>query len=119
MRALFLRSLIAAVLIGPAIGFAGEFASMHNVTKYDPPLSEAEFHRMGNVAMNEVEATLRAREIKLTRWEWLKDSIRYSDFWKHVAATGIVPGSGVFLGCIWVGWMERSRAQRLNRHPDA
>jgi hypothetical protein len=34
-------------------------------------------------------------------------------FWKGVAHNGIVPGSGVFLACAWVGWMEKRDKQTL------
>jgi hypothetical protein len=113
MKALFFRSLIAAILLGPAIGFVSELASLRGGIKYEPPLSEAELHQMGNLTINEMEATLGKRRIKMTRWDWLRDSIPYSYYWKQVAFNAIVPSSGVFLGCVWVGWMEVRRVQRL------
>ncbi len=48
----------------------------------------------------------------MTRWDWLKDSIPYSYFWKQVGHDAIVPSSGVFLACIWVGWMEESTGRK-------
>lgn len=113
MKALFLRCLLAAVLIGPTIGFISEVASFRRASKYNPPLTDAEFQKMKNLSMNEVEATLSKRRITMTRWEWLKDSIAYSYFWKGVAYRGTVPGSGVFLACAWVGWMEKRHVQKL------
>jgi hypothetical protein len=113
MKALLLRSLLIAVLIGPAIDLVRTVVSFRGGTKYDPPLSEAEFHQMGNMTVNEMEASLAKRRIKMTRWEWLRDSVPYSYFWKQVAHDAIVPSCGVFFACAWVGWMERRRFQRL------
>ena len=113
MKALLLRSLVAALLIGPAIGFVNEVVSIHNATQYEPPLSTAEIDRMRNLPLNGVQAVLRSREIKLTRWKWLVDSIHYSYFWKHVAEISILPSSGVFLACIWVGWVERRHVHQM------
>jgi len=113
MKALFLRSLIAGILLGPAIGLVSELALVHGGTRYEPPLSDAEFHQMRNLSINQMEATLGKRQIKMTRWEWLRDSIPYSYFWKDVAFRAIVPSFGVFLGCVWVGWMEERHVQRL------
>jgi len=113
MKSLLLRSLLAAVLMGPAIGFASGLVALQGATKYEPPLSEAEFHQMGNLTVNEMEATLAKRRIKMNRWEWLRDSMHYSYFWKHVAHNAVLPCSGVFLACTWVGWMEIRHVQRL------
>jgi hypothetical protein len=56
MKALFLKSLIAAILLGPVIGFVSELASFRRGFKYEPPLSEAETHQMRNLTINEMEA---------------------------------------------------------------
>jgi hypothetical protein len=113
VKALLLRSLLVAVLVGPAINLVSTFTLLHRATKYDPPISEAEFHQMGNMTLNEMDTALAKRRIKVTRWDWLKDSVQYSYFWKQVARDAIVPGCGVFLACIWVGWMDRRHVQRL------
>lgn len=107
MKATLLRSLVAALLIGPAIGFLNEATSVQKAMIYNPPFSEAEMARMKNLSMNEVDATLRSRRVQLTRWEWLQGSIHYEYFWKRVAASSIVPSVGVFLACVWIGWTER------------
>ena len=112
MKALLLRSLIAAVLIGLAASFVSGLTLFHGGIKYEPPLGEAEFKQMGNLPMNEVEATLAKRRIKMTRWQWVGDSIHYSYFWKDVARDAIVPSSGVFLGCLLIGWTERRQVRR-------
>jgi hypothetical protein len=113
MKALLLRSLLVAVLVGPAINLVSTFTLFRRATKYDPPISEAEFHQMGNMTVSEMDAAMAKRRIKLTRWDWLKDSVQYSYFWKQVARDAIVPSCGVFLACTWVGWMDRRHVQRL------
>ena len=113
MKALLLRSLFVAVLVGPAICLVSTVASLQGGTKYDPPVSEAEFHQMGNMTVNDMEAALAKRRIKMTRWDWLRDSVPYSYFWKQVAHDSIVPSLGVFLACTWVGWIEQRHVQRL------
>ena len=113
MKALLLRSLLVAVLAGPAICLVSTVASIQGGTKYDPPVSEAEFRQMGNMTVNDMEAALAKRRIKMTRWDWVRDSVAYSYFWKQVAHDSIVPSFGVFLACTWVGWMEKKRVQSL------
>jgi hypothetical protein len=101
------------MLVGPAVVLVSTVASFHRGTKYEPPVTEDEFHKMGNMTINEWDALMAKRRIKLTRWDWLRDSVNYSYFWKQIAHDAIVPGCGVFLGCMWVGWMEARRIQRL------
>jgi len=113
VKALLLRSLLVAVLVGPAINLVSTFTLFHGATKYDPPVSEAEFHQMGNMTVNEMEAKLATRRIRMTRWDWLRDSVQYSYFWKQVASDAMVPTCSVFLACVWVGWMERRHVQKL------
>jgi hypothetical protein len=43
MKALLLRSLLVAVLVGPAINLVSTFAMLRGGIKYDPPLSETKF----------------------------------------------------------------------------
>jgi hypothetical protein len=112
VKALLLRSLLVAILIGPAICLISKVASLHAGTKYDPPLSEAEFHQMRNMTVNEIEAALARRRIKMTQWDWLRESFPYSYFWKEVARDAIVPTFGVFLACAWVGSLEKRRVPK-------
>jgi hypothetical protein len=107
VKTLLLRFLLVAVLVGPAINFVSTIALFHRATKYDPPITEAEFRQMGNMTVDEMDAALAKRRIKMTRWDWLRESVPYSYFWKQVAHAAIVPSCGVFLACTWVGWMER------------
>lgn len=106
MKALLLRCLLVAILAGPAIDLISKVASFHSGIKYDPPFSETERRQMGNLTVNEMEAALAKRRVKMTRWDWLWDSVPYSYFWKEVARDSIVPICGVFLACACVGWME-------------
>ncbi len=110
MKALLVRSLLVAILVGPAIDVVRIIVLFRRATKYDPPISEAEFRQMGNMTVNEMDAVFAKRRIKMSRWDWLRESVRYSYFWKEVARDAIVPTIGVFLACIWVGWMEKRRA---------
>jgi hypothetical protein len=114
VKILLLRSLLVAILIGPAISFVSKVTSIQGAMKYEPPLSETEFHQMGSTTVNEMEATLAKRRIKMTRWDWLRDSVRYSYFWKQVGHDAIVPTSGVFLACMWVGWRKENTGGKLN-----
>jgi hypothetical protein len=113
VKTLLLRSLLVAVLIGTAIGFVSKVAPIEGGIEYEPPLSDAERHQMRNMTVSEMDATVAKRRIKMTRWDWLKGSVHYSYFWKQAAHDAIVPSSGVFLACIWVGWMEDRHWQRL------
>ncbi len=113
MKALLVRSLLVAVLLGPVIDLVSTVTLFRGAMRYEPPLGEAEYHRMGNMTLNEMDAALAKRRIRMTRWDWLRDSVQYSYFWKQVARDSIVPGCGVFLACVWVGWMERRYLYRL------
>lgn len=114
MKARLLRALLVAILIGPAIGLTSKVASIRGGIKFDPPLSEAERLQMRNMTVDEMEGILAKRRIKMTRWDWLRESLPYSYFWKEVARDAIVPTCGVFLACAWVGWMEQRRVPKGN-----
>ena len=113
MKTLFLRSLLAAVLIGPAIGFVSEFASVHKAARYNPPINEAEFHQMENMTVSEMKADMAKRRIIMSRWEWLRGSAPYLYFWKDLAHRAVVPSWGVFLACMWVGFAKDRHVQKL------
>ena len=95
MKALLLRSLLVAILVGPAIGLISKVASLQGGIKYDPPVSEAERHQMRNMTVDEMDAALAKRRIKMTRGDWLRESVPYSYFWKQVAHALVRP-----LGCL-------------------
>ena len=111
MKALFLRCLLVAVIVGSAISLVSKVTRVQAGVKYDPPLSETEFHQMGNMTVNEMESTLAKRRIKMTRWDLLRESVPYAYFWKEVAHDAIVPICGVFVGCMWLGWMQTRRLE--------
>jgi len=113
VKTLFLRSLLAAVLIGPAIGFVSEFISVRKAARYEPPISETEIHQMEHMTVSEMKASMAKRRIVMSRWEWLRDSVPYSYFWKDLARRAVVPSSGVFLACMWVGWLEEKHVQKV------
>ena len=113
MRTLLLRSLIAAVLIGPAIAVVNELASINGGVKHQPALSKGEIERMKDLPMRDAEAAFRARTVLLTRWEWFLDSVKYSYYWKHIAEISVAPSAGVFVACFWVGLVERRRIRQM------
>lgn len=112
MKALLLRCLLVAILVGPAIGLISKVASIRGGIKYDPPLSETERGQMRNMKVNEMEGALAKRRVRMTRWDWLRDSVPYSYFWKEVVRDALVPICGVFLACAWVSWMEKRCAPK-------
>jgi hypothetical protein len=112
MKALLLRCLLVAVIAGPAIDIVSTISLFHGATKYEPGISEDEFHKMGNMTVNEMEATLAKRRVKMTRWDWLEESIPHLYFWKQVARDAIVPACGVFLACVWIGWVEQRHTRK-------
>lgn len=114
MKGLLLRSLIIAILVGPAIDIATTLATFSGGARYSPPISEDERHRMGSMTLNEVDAILAKREIKMTRWDWLRESVPYWYFWKEVARDALIPSFGIFVACVWVGSMERRQLPRTS-----
>ncbi len=110
LKALFLRSLLMAVLVGATIGLVSKVVRLNGGFKYDPPVSESEFQQMGNMTVNEMKAGLAKRRIRMTRWDLLRESVPYSYFWKEVAFDAIVPASGVF--CVHVGRVDANKASQ-------
>jgi len=56
MKALLLRSLLAALLFAPLISFANSVIWSRVRYRYDPPISEAEFHEFDSRTVAETEA---------------------------------------------------------------
>jgi hypothetical protein len=110
MRRLLLRSLLIAVLVGPAVTFVLTVASMRRAVKYEPGISEDEIKSYHNLPVSELQALLKSREVKLTRYQWLRESIGYAYFWEGIALTSIRPCIGIFIGCVIIGTLERRRA---------
>ena len=109
MRSLLLKSLLVAVLIGPVSTFVSTVASTRANVKYEPGISEDEFRSYDNRTVSDLQAFLKSREVKLTRYQSLRESMGYAYFWKGIARSSLRCGIAVFLGCIIVGTWDRRR----------
>jgi hypothetical protein len=114
MRTLLLRSLLVALLIGPLVTFVSTVASVRTMSRegvfmvtYEPALSEVEIKSYDNRTVSDLKALMKSREVKVTRYQWLRESIGYAYFWKGIARSSLGPCIGIFLGCIVVGGLER------------
>jgi hypothetical protein len=107
LRTLLLRSLLVALLIGPLVTLVSTVASVRTTVKYEPGLSEAEIKSYDNRTVSELDAFLKSRQVKFTRYQWLRESIGDAYFWKGIARSSLGPCIGIFLGCIVVGSLER------------
>jgi len=103
MNRLLVTSLIAALLIGPCIGFANYVKSFRGGGKYDPPIPADEWQKIRELPIDQAEQILRERRKPLTRGEWIQDSIGHSYFWKGIAGQSAIPVLGVFVACVFVG----------------
>jgi hypothetical protein len=115
MRRLLLRSLLVALLIGPVVAFVSAVASVRTPVEYEPGVSQAEIKSYDSRTVSELEAFLKSRQVKLTRYQWLRESIGYSYFWKGIARSSVGPFVGIFLGSIVVGTWERRYGSTGNR----
>lgn len=107
MKSLLLRSLLAAVLIGPLVAFVSTVASTRATVAYVPGISQDEFKSYDSRPVSDLDAFLKSRQVKLTRTQWLRESIGYAYFWQGIAWQSLGPSAGIFLGCIIVGGLER------------
>jgi hypothetical protein len=107
MRSLLLRSLLVALLIGPPVTFVSIMVSVRTTVKYEPGLSEDELKSYDNRRVSDLKAFMKSREVKFTRYQWLRESIGYAYFWKGIALGSLGPCIGIFLGCLVVGRLER------------
>jgi hypothetical protein len=105
--ALFLRSLVVALLIGPLVTFVATVASVRTTVKYEPGLSESEMKSYDNRTVSDLDAFLKSRQVKFTRYQWLRESVSNAYFWEGIALRSLGPCIGIFLGCIVVGTLER------------
>lgn len=110
MRSLLLRSLLVAVLIGPPLTFVSTIASVRPGVKYEPGISQDEFRSYDNRTVSDLQAFLKSREVKFTRYHWLRESVGYAFFWKGIALSSVRSCIGIFLGCVIMGILERRRA---------
>ena len=111
---LILRSLLAAVLIGPVVTFVATVASVRTTVSYEPGLSQEELKSYDNRTVVDLNAFLKSRAVKFTRSEWLRESIGNAYFWKGIAWKSVGPCIGIFLGCIAVGQLERRQVRAPN-----
>lgn len=110
MKTLLVRSLLAAVLIGPLVTFVSTVASVRTTVKYEPGISEDELKSYDSRTVSDLDAFLKSRQVKFTRFQWLRESIGYAYFWKAIAWKSLGPSIGIFLGCIAVGRLERRQS---------
>lgn len=115
MRSLLLTSLLVALLVGPVVTLVSTVASVRTKVKYEPGISEAEFKSYDHRPVSELDAFLKSREVKFTRYQWLRESIGTAYFWEGIGLSSLGPSIGIFLGCIAVGKLER----RKERDPSA
>ena len=113
-RRLLLRILIIAALAGPLIAFVNSILWLRSGVKYQPPITEAESKRLSGLPLADVEALLKAREVRMTRTQVLAESVEYSYFWKNLAENSLVPSLGVFLACVCLGFLEKRSGHRMN-----
>jgi hypothetical protein len=100
MKTLLLRSLLAALLFAPLVSFANSIIWTRVRFRYDPPLTEAEYHQIENRTGKEIEAELKKREVRYTKSQWLSDSVREPYLWTDLAKASIVPAPAIFLACL-------------------
>ena len=106
MKKTFLKSLVLALLLGPAISFFNSLMWTRVTHRYQPPVSGEELRSWkGSVA--ELQAELSKREVPYTRTEFLRDSVGHRFFWINLAKSSLVPVLGVFSACICFGLLQR------------
>lgn len=76
MKTLLLRSLLAAVLIGPLVAFVSTVASVRTTVKFEPGLSQDELGSYDNRTVADLDAFFKSRAVKFTRSQWLRESHR-------------------------------------------
>jgi hypothetical protein len=110
VKGLLIRSFLAALLIAPLATLVVDISRMRAITEYQPGISEAEMKAYDNRTVAELEAFLQSRRARLTRYQSLREVMRYSYFWKGLARGSVAPCIAVFLGCVIVGGIERRHA---------
>jgi hypothetical protein len=110
MKGLLLRSLLAALLIGPVATSIVGIASMRPITEYEPGISEAEMKAYDNRTVAELEAFLQSGRMRLTRYQAIRESMRFPGFWTGLVWQSVQSFVGLFLVCVVVGGIERRHA---------
>jgi hypothetical protein len=106
-KKIILTSLAAAILVGLSISFATTAIWMHVSYRYEPGWTQAEMHHISELTAAQAQAFWAGRRIHYSRREWLSDSLRDLDFWKYLGQRGVVPATGVFFACLFVGALAR------------
>jgi hypothetical protein len=101
---------LVAVLVGPPIRFVSAVISMRPGVRYEPGISEDEFKSYDKRTVSDLQAFLKSREIKFTRYQWLRESFGYAYFWEGIARSSVGPCIGIFIGCLITGALERRRS---------
>jgi hypothetical protein len=118
VKRVFLTSLDLALIVGPLTAFTETILWMHGAHKYNPPITESEWQKLLQLPAAKLGSALAGREVRLTRMQWLRESVGYSYFWKGLAKSSLVPTAGVFFACICFGCFENRRAMATTSpHP--
>jgi hypothetical protein len=80
---------------------------VRTTVKYEPGLSEDEIKSYDHRTVSELDAFLKSRAVKFSRYQWLRESIGYASFWKEIALSSLGPWIGIILGCLLVDRLER------------
>jgi hypothetical protein len=108
MRSLLLKSLLIAVLIGPTTTLVFTVAYSRSAVRYEPGISEEEFNSYHHRTVTDLQAFMKSREVKLTRYQSLRDSMGSAYFWKGIGRGSLRSCVAVFFGCVIIGkWDSR------------
>ena len=80
---------------------------LSHITEYKPPFSQPELRQMDNLPLEKVHALMAARAVRITRTQWLDESVGSVYFWRDVATHSLAPFVAIFLGCVCIGALER------------
>jgi len=117
MKNLLVRSLLAALLIGPLVTFVIGVGRMRLIREYQPGISESEMKAYENRTVAEFEAYLQSRQVQLTHYQSLRELMRHPFYWQGLARASTAPCIAVFLGCVIVGKSERRYVSETTRAP--
>jgi hypothetical protein len=107
MKTIILKSLATAILVGFCISLATTVIGTRVTHRYEPGLSPAEMQHISELTAAQAHAFLAGGQIPYSRGEWLRDSLGEWYFWKYLAQGGVVPATGVFFACLFVGATAR------------
>jgi hypothetical protein len=107
VKTLVLRSLLIALIFGPLAAFATTVQWVRGPIKYDPPISESEWRQLTELPATKMALAVQAREVHLTRSQWLASSVGHSFFWFLLAKNSVIPVLGVFSGSVCLGYWQR------------